>query len=291
MLQPKHKLIIENILTDTPVTFCAFGSRVKGTAKLYSDLDLCYMEPIEPSYLYSLEEQFEESDLPFKVDIIDYNQCTPEFRKLIQPDLMLFKAGKSYTPNPDITFPIPGVKRLCFLKNIIESPFIHVGDYTYYDDPESVHNFNRNVLYHFDFIGDKLIIGKFCQIATGVKFIMNGANHDISGLSTYPFRVMGGSWACAPLNPTYKGDTIIGNDVWIGYNAVIMPGIKVGDGAIIGAGSIVTQDVEPYTIVAGNPAKVIRTRFESAVINNLKQNPWWEGDPATFITQGINNYS
>ena len=168
------------------------------------------------------------------------------------------------------------VERLCFLKNIITNPNITVGDYTYYDDPESVENFNNNVLYHFDFIGDKLIIGKFCQIATGVKFIMNGANHSIDGFSTFPFSAFGKDWQDTPLTPDFKGDTVIGNDVWIGYNATIMPGIQIGDGAIIASGSIVTKDVAPYSIIGGNPAKLIRNRFDNETISKLISLAWWD---------------
>ncbi len=179
-------------------------------------------------------------------------------------------------PDPSTLYPIKGVTRTVFLKNIIQNPLIIVGDYTYYDDPEDVHNFEKNVLYHFDFVGDKLIIGKFCQIATGVKFIMNGASHAMHGASTYPFKVLGGKWADAPLEAKIKGDTIIGNDVWMGNSVTIMPGIKIGDGAIIGTGSVVTKNVEPYTIVGGNPARLIRQRFDAETTKFLVQLKWWD---------------
>lgn len=178
-------------------------------------------------------------------------------------------------PNPNTLYPIEGVKRAVFLKNIINNPQIEVGDFTYYDDPEDPRNFERNVLYLFDFIGDKLIIGKFCQIAAGVKFIMNGANHAQNGFSTYPFKVMGGAWSDSPLPPHIKGDTVVGNDVWIGHGATIMPGVTIGDGAIIAAQSIVTKDVEPYTIVGGNPATEIRKRFDVQTIDRLLNIAWW----------------
>jgi virginiamycin A acetyltransferase len=191
------------------------------------------------------------------------------------------------TPTPKTLYPIEGVTRTVYLKNIITNPSIIVGDYTYYDDPEDVHNFEKNVLYHFDFMGDKLIIGKFCQIATGVRFIMNGANHAMNGFSTYPFKVFGGSWAAKdPMQVTSKGDTIIGNDVWIGNNATFMQGIKIGDGAIIGTNSLVTKDVEPYTIVGGNPAKVIRKRFDDETIQLLLSLKWWDWD-AQKITDNL----
>ena len=183
-----------------------------------------------------------------------------------------------HSPTPDSLYPIPGVKRTVFLKNIIKNPQILVGDYTYYDDPEDPYNFEKNVLYLFDFIGDKLIIGKFCQIATGVRFIMNGANHPMNGLSTYPFKVFGGEWSQSSLTVESKGDTVIGNDVWIGNGATLMQGIKVGDGAIIGAHSLVTKDVAPYTIVGGNPAKEIRKRFDEETISFLLALKWWDWD-------------
>ena len=178
--------------------------------------------------------------------------------------------------NPNSKFPMPNIDRLCFLKNIVTNPNIIVGDYTYYDDPDSVYNFNDNVLYHFDFIGDKLMIGKFCQIACGARFIMNGANHVTDGFSTFPFSAFGEEWQDIPLTPGYKGDTVIGNDVWIGYNAIIMPGIHIGDGAIIATGSVVTKNVAPYSIVGGNPAKLIRKRFDQDTIENLLNLAWWD---------------
>lgn len=179
-------------------------------------------------------------------------------------------------PDPNVLFPIEGVERTCFLKNIIDNPQIIVGDFTYYDDPQDVHNFKDNVLYLYEFMQDKLIFGKFCQIATGVRFVMNGANHAMDGFSTYPFKVFGKSWASAPLNALSKGDTVIGNDVWIGNSATIMQGIKIGDGAIIGTNALVTKDVEPYTIVGGNPAKPIRKRFDDHTIDFLLKLAWWD---------------
>ncbi|MDF2964943.1 MAG: hypothetical protein K0Q51_331 [Rickettsiaceae bacterium] len=189
-------------------------------------------------------------------------------------------------PDPNILYPIEGVTRTVFLKNIIKSPQIIVGDYTYYDDPEDIYNFEKNVLYLFEFMHDKLIIGKFCQIATGVRFIMNGANHAMDGISTYPFKVMGKDWKEADMNVVSKGDTIIGNDVWIGNSATIMQGVKVGHGAIIGTNSLVTKEVEPYTIVGGNPAKVIRKRFDEETIEFLLKTAWWNC-PVEKITNNL----
>lgn len=177
--------------------------------------------------------------------------------------------------NPNTKFPLPDTKRLCFLKNIISNPNIIVGDYTYYDDPDDVNNFLKNVLYHFDFIGDKLIIGKFSQIAAGVKFIMNGGNHALKGFSTFPFSVFGDEWSNVPLLSESKGDMIVGNDVWIGNSAIIMPGVHIGDGAIIASSSVVTNHVAPYSIVAGNPAKLIRARFDEEIVQKLLKMQWW----------------
>lgn len=179
-------------------------------------------------------------------------------------------------PNPNTLYPIEGVTRTCFLKNIITSPQIIVGDYTYYDDPEDIHNFEKNILYLFEFMQDKLIIGKFCQIATGVRFIMNGSNHAMNGISTYPFKVFGKSWDIATMDVISKGDTIIGNDVWLGNSATIMQGIKIGHGAIVGTNSLVTKDVPPYAIVGGNPAKPMRKRFDEETIELLLHLSWWD---------------
>jgi virginiamycin A acetyltransferase len=180
-------------------------------------------------------------------------------------------------PDKNLIFPLPNYNRLCFLKNIITNPNIIVGDYTYYDDFEDVHNFEKNVKYLFDFTGDQLIIGKFCMIASNVTFIMNGANHLTDAISTFPFAIFGGDWANAMDGKTYpnKGNTTIGNDVWIGYNATIMAGVTIGNGAIIATNSVVTKDVEPYTIVGGNPAKVIKKRFSEERIEQLLEMAWW----------------
>ena len=183
-------------------------------------------------------------------------------------------------PNKDLIFPLENYNRLCFLKNIIKNPNIIVGDFTYYDDFENVNNFEKNVKYHFDFINDKLIIGKFCMIASDVKFIMNGANHLTDSLSTYPFAIFGNGWENAMDGKDYpkKGNINIGNDVWIGYNATIMAGVTIGDGAIIATNATVTKDVEPYSIVGGNPAREIKKRFENDVISKLLKLKWWDWD-------------
>ncbi|MGC6406593.1 Vat family streptogramin A O-acetyltransferase [Bisgaard Taxon 45] len=184
-------------------------------------------------------------------------------------------------PDKDQLFPIKHYHQLCFLKNLVRHPNIIIGDFTYYDDAENVENFEKNVKYHFDFLGDKLIIGKFCMIGSDVKFIMNGANHQMNAVSTYPFGIFGYEWAKAlpeKSELSSKGDTVIGNDVWIGYNATIMPGVHIGDGAIIGTNAVVSKNVPPYTIVAGNPACVIRQRFSPEKIEQLLNLKWWDWD-------------
>jgi virginiamycin A acetyltransferase len=183
-------------------------------------------------------------------------------------------------PNKNTLFPLENYNRLCFLKNLVKNPNIIVGDYTYYDDFEDVANFEKNVKYHFDFINDKLIIGKFCMIASDVKFIMNGANHLSNAISAYPFAVFGNGWENAMDGKSYpnKGDITIGNDVWIGYNATIMAGVTIGDGAIIATNATVVKDVAPYSIVGGNPAKEIKKRFSDEKIQQLLELQWWNWD-------------
>lgn len=185
-----------------------------------------------------------------------------------------------FGPDKVIKYPLKNYDRLCFLKNIVKNPNIIVGDYTYYDDFEDVENFEKNVKYHFDFVGDKLIIGKFCMIASDVKFIMNGANHLTNALTTYPFAIFGNGWEKAMDGKSYpqKGDITIGNDVWIGYNATIMAGVTIGDGAIIATNSTVIKDVEPYSIVGGNPAAEIKKRFSAETISKLLELKWWNWD-------------
>jgi len=191
-------------------------------------------------------------------------------------------------PDKNLKFPLDNYNRLCFLKNIVKNPNIIVGDYTYYDDFENVENFEKNVKYHFDFIGDQLIIGKFCMIASDVKFIMNGANHLTDSVSTYPFAIFGSGWENAMEAKSYpqKGNINIGNDVWIGYNATIMAGVNIGDGAIIASNSTVIKDVEPYSIVGGNPASEIKKRFSKEVIKKLLELKWWNWD-IEKITQNL----
>lgn len=180
-------------------------------------------------------------------------------------------------PNPNRPYPLADHRRVCFIKNFIKSPNIIVGDYSYYDDPIDPENFERNVLYNYD--SDRLIIGKFCAIATNVKFIMNGANHKLDSISTYPFPIFGNGWEGEMeklMNLPSRGDIVIGNDVWIGYESLIMPGVKIGDGAIIAARSVVVSDIPAYTIAGGNPAKPIKQRFSDMEIAQLLETKWWD---------------
>ena len=177
-------------------------------------------------------------------------------------------------PDPNKVHPIAGYDKEIYVKPTIKNPNIIVGDFTYIADSE----FESRVTHHYKWNGDKLIIGKFCQIAAGVEFVMNGANHQMNTISTFPFYTLEG-WNMEPPvanDLPLKGDTIIGNDVWIGQNAVILPGVKIGDGVIIGANSIVGSDVDPYTIVIGNPAKVLRKRFDDDLIDLLLIFKWWD---------------
>ncbi|MFC2124333.1 Vat family streptogramin A O-acetyltransferase [Bacteroidota bacterium] len=194
-----------------------------------------------------------------------------------------------FGPDPSDKEPVQGFPQVGFLKNFIKNKNIIVGDYTYYDDPEGPENFEKNVLYHFDFIGDKLIIGKFCAIARNVQFIMNGANHQQGGISTYPFYIFNKGWEKATPDSNdsmIKGDTIVGNDVWIGYEATIMPGINIGHGSIVASKSVVTKDVLPYTVVGGNPAKIIRSRYDENTMNKLLEIAWWNW-PVEKITENL----
>ena len=177
-------------------------------------------------------------------------------------------------PDPMAVHPIAGYNKEIYVKPTLKNPNIVVGDFTYIADSE----FESHVTHLYPWNNDKLIIGKFCQIAAGVEFVMNGANHQMNAVSTFPFYTLAG-WnmkAPAPADMPLKGDTVIGNDVWIGQNATILPGVHIADGAIIGASSVVGSDVEPYTIVAGNPAKLIRKRFDEELTNLMLEWRWWD---------------
>ena len=183
-------------------------------------------------------------------------------------------------PNPNEVFPNE-YGTSCFIKNVVTAPNIQIGDYTYYDDDTDPTGFERNnVLFNYPEFGDRLIIGKFCAIAQGTTFIMGPANHRIGSASTYPFNVFGGAWREATPDHMsqlpHKGDTVVGNDVWLGRKSVVMPGVKIGDGAIVAAYSVVTCDVEPYTVAGGNPVRFIKNRFDAELTGLLMRFKWWD---------------
>lgn len=190
-------------------------------------------------------------------------------------------------PDPNEVFPNE-YRTSCFIKNVVEAPNITIGDYTYYDDPTDPTGFERNnVLFNYPEFGDRLIIGKFCAIASGTKFIMGPANHRISSVTTYPFNVFGGAWS--ERTPPHldqlphKGDIVIGNDVWIGRESVIMPGVTIGDGAIVAAYSVVTRNVDPYSVFGGNPARFLKRRFSESMIDLLVELRWWDSDSEELL--------
>lgn len=194
-------------------------------------------------------------------------------------------------PRPEIKHPIPMHPRVGFLKPLINRPNIEIGDFTYYDDPDGPDAFaEKCVLHHYEFIGDRLVIGRFTAIAEGARFIMNGANHAMSGFSTYPFNIFGGGWEDGFDETTWerelRGDTVVGNDVWIGMEAVVMPGVTIGDGAIVAARSVVTHNVPPYAIVAGNAARVVKMRFDKQTVRRLLSVAWWDW-PVDKITRNL----
>lgn len=182
-------------------------------------------------------------------------------------------------PDPNQIYPNPKLKQIVFIKNVITRPNILIDDYTYYDDVTGAENFQDHVSHHYEFLGDKLIIGKFCAIARGIEFIMNGANHRMNSVTTYPFNLFGGAWQ--QFTPSlddlpFKGDTVVGNDVWIGQHVTVMPGVQIGDGAIIAANSVVVKDIPAYSIAGGNPRQVIRKRFDDDLIAYLLAIKWWD---------------
>jgi virginiamycin A acetyltransferase len=191
----------------------------------------------------------------------------------------------SDAPDPGVVHPIDGQTRVVFLRPLVRSATIEVGEYTYYDSPDDPTAFERDaVLYAFG--PERLVIGRFCAIASGVRFLMPGANHADLGPSTYPFGVFGAGWADTMdlvLSAPSRGDTVVGHDVWLGYSALVLPGVRIGHGAVVAAASVVARDVPPYAIVAGNPARVIRSRFPEGDVARLLRAAGW-ARPIELVT-------
>lgn len=191
-------------------------------------------------------------------------------------------------PDPAQLHPIPGQPRVVLLKPLVTSPLIDVGEFTYYDDPDDPTGFEtRNVLYHYG--PDRLLIGRYCALGAGVRFIMGGANHRMDGPSTFPFPIMGAAWARHTDLITglpVRGDTVVGHDVWLGYQVTVMPGTRIGHGAIVASGSVVIEDVPDYGIAGGNPARLIRTRYNDRDIARLLAIAWWDW-PFEHITAHV----
>lgn len=193
-----------------------------------------------------------------------------------------------HAPDPTTVHPVAGQPRVVLLRPLIDNPLIEIGEYTYYDDPEFAEQFEtRNVLHHYG--PDRLVIGKFCALATGTTFIMNGANHRMDGVSTFPFPIMGGAWAehlDLVTDLPSRGDTVVGHDVWMGGNVTVMPGVRIGHGAIISTGSVVTRDVPDYAVVGGNPAVHIKDRFSPDEVRELLALAWWDW-PIETVTEHL----
>lgn len=190
-------------------------------------------------------------------------------------------------PDPTVLHPVTGQERVVFLRALVTDPKIEVGEYTYYDDPDDPLAFERNaVLYAHG--PERLVIGRYCAIASGVRFIMPGANHADLGPSTFPFGIFGEPWAERTMDLVMgapsRGDTVVGHDVWLGYGALVLPGVTIGHGAVVAAASVVASDVPPYAIVAGNPARVIRMRYEDEDVERLLRAAWWDW-PVELVTE------
>jgi virginiamycin A acetyltransferase len=185
-------------------------------------------------------------------------------------------------PDPTQLHPLPGHDRVVFVKPLVTDSRIEVGDYTYYDDADDPGAFERKAVLYL--IGpERLVIGRFCAIASGVRFLMAGANHADLGPSTFPFGIFGPPWDGTMdlvMGAPSRGDTVVGNDVWLGYGALVLPGVEIGHGAIVAAGSVVSADVPPYAISAGNPARVVRMRYDAADVELLLEAAWWNWPPA-----------
>jgi len=190
-------------------------------------------------------------------------------------------------PDPTRLHPVEGHERVVFLRPLVRDERIEVGEYTYYDDPDDATAFEeRAVLYGFG--PERLIIGRFCAIGAGVRFLMPGANHADLGPSTFPFGIFGEPWASRTMDLVMgaqsRGDTVVGHDVWFGYQALIMPGVTIGHGAVVASASVVARDVPPYAVVAGNPARVVRMRYDEEDVARLLRAAWWDW-PIELVTE------
>lgn len=196
-------------------------------------------------------------------------------------------------PSPDALHPMAGHPRVVFLKPLAEGrPNVEVGDYAYYDDPDERQAFfEENVLHHFDFMGDRLVIGRFAMIAAGARIMMNGGTHAMGGFSTYPFNIFGEGWEAgfdpATWSAEHKGDTVIGPDVWIGTEVMLTPGARLGAGCIVAARSVVTGEWPAFSVIAGNPARLVRRRFDDATCDALERIAWWDWS-VEKITRNLN---
>jgi virginiamycin A acetyltransferase len=189
-------------------------------------------------------------------------------------------------PDPTVVHPLEAQRRVVFLRPLVQSATIEVGEYTYYDSYDDPLAFERDaVLYGFG--PERLVIGRFCAVASHVRFLMPGANHADRGPSTYPFGIFGAGWASTMdvvMSAPSRGDTIVGHDVWLGYSALVLPGVRIGHGAVVAAASVVARDVPPYAIVVGNPARVVRSRFSEEDVERLLRAAWWDW-PIALVTE------
>jgi virginiamycin A acetyltransferase len=186
-----------------------------------------------------------------------------------------------------VLHPVAGQDRVVFLRPLVTDPRIEVGEYSYYDDPDDPLEFERDA-FLYAHGPERLIIGRYCAIASGVRFVMPGANHADLGPSTFPFGIFGEPWAEQTMDlvmgASSRGDTVVGNDVWLGYGALVLPGVTIGHGAIVAAASVVASDVPPYAIVGGNPAREIRRRYEDEDVERLLRAAWWDW-PVELVTE------
>ena len=234
---------------------------------------------VEPVRARKVVNVFEEIAAILIKNAVDEDCLRLEYNKKVP--------AKYQIPDPNAVFPNE-CKTSCFIKNVVKAPNITIGDYTYYDDAVAPTEFEKNnVLFNYPEFGDHLIIGKFCMLASGTKFIMGPANHRLSSVTAYPFNVMGGSWTeNTPPHMSqlpHKGDTVLDNDVWIGRESVIMPGVKIGDGAIVAAYSVVTKDIPAYTVWGGNPARFIKNRFDEELTDLMRRFQWWNLEPDVLV--------